>query len=81
MDTLPNGVFPTMITPFIADGSAIDWPVLALVHRALQACVIAYVVLSLALGNTWADWSTPEGRFNAWIGPTAVSAVWQGVPG
>ena len=22
----PSGVFPTMITPFTADGSAIDWP-------------------------------------------------------
>ena len=28
MATLPAGVFPTMITPFVADGSAIDWVVL-----------------------------------------------------
>ena len=28
MATLPAGVFPTMITPFVPDGSAIDWVVL-----------------------------------------------------
>ena len=26
--TLPAGVFPTMITPFVEDGSAVDWAVL-----------------------------------------------------
>ena len=45
---LPDGVFPTMITPFLNDGDkSVDWAGLDRMSNAADSCKIVYYVLFL----------------------------------